>query len=278
VCYAGSVHDQLKTIRYEIDERIATITLARPHRLNAWTGRMHTEYRWALQHAEHDDAVRVVVVTGEGRGFCAGADAGALEGHLEKGGYDPGTGPDLAEPGFGVRPEFDHDFAFHFGLTKPVIAAVNGPAAGVGLVLACYCDLRFVAEGAKLTTAHGRLNLPAEYGLSWLLPRLVGVGRALDLLLSSRVVFAEEALAMGLANRVLPADELLAATYDYAHALARTVSARSLAESKRQVYVDLHRDVGSSVEEAGKLLREMMTEPAFHEGVRALRDKRDPDF
>jgi enoyl-CoA hydratase/carnithine racemase len=148
----------------------------------------------------------------------------------------------------------------------------------VGLVLACYCDLRFVAEGAKLTTAHGRLNLPAEYGLSWLLPRIVGVGRALDLLLSSRVIFADEALAMGLANRVHPPDELLPATYEYARELAHHVSARSLAESKRQVYVDLHRDVGSSVEEAGELLRRMMTEPAFHEGVRALQDRRDPDF
>lgn len=278
LCYADHMEGELKTIRYEVDDRVATITLARPHRLNAWTGRMHTEYRWALEQAEHDDEVRVVVVTGEGRGFCAGADAQALDGHVAKGGYDPGTGPDLARPGFGVRPEFDHDFAFHFGLSTPVIAAVNGPAAGVGLVLACYCDLRFVAEGAKLTTSHGRLHLPAEYGLSWLLPRIVGVGRALDLLLSSRVVLADEALSMGLANRVLPLDDLLPTTYEYARQLAHHVSPRSLAESKRQVYVDLHRDVGSSVAEAAGLLREMMTDTEFHEGVRALQERRDPRF
>ncbi len=113
-------------------------------------------------------------------------------------------------PGYGVRPEFDADFAYHFGIPKPIIAAVNGPAAGVGFVLACYCDLRFAARGAKLTTAHGRLGLPAEYGLSWLLPRLVGVTRAADLLLSSRVVLAEEAEQLGLVNRVLPAAELAA--------------------------------------------------------------------
>jgi enoyl-CoA hydratase/carnithine racemase len=178
---------ELKTIRYGVDRAIATITLDRPHRLNAWTGRMHTEYRWDLAQAEASPTVRVVIVTGAGRGFCAGADSGALSGHVEKGGYDPGTHDDLATPGFGVRPEFDHDFAFHFGLTKPVIAAINGPAAGVGFVLACYCDVRFAAAGAKLTTSHGRLHLPAEYGLSWLLPRLIGVGRANDLLLSSRV-------------------------------------------------------------------------------------------
>jgi enoyl-CoA hydratase/carnithine racemase len=269
---------ELKATRYEVDDRVATITLARPRRLNAWTGRMHTEYRWSLLQAESDPAVRVVVVTGEGRGFCAGADAGALEGHVDKGGYDPGTGDDLAEPGFGVRPEFDHDYAFHFGLTKPVIAAINGPAAGVGLVLACFCDLRFAADGAKLTTSHGRLNLPAEYGLSWVLPRLIGVGRALDLLLSSRVVLADEALAMGLVNRVWPGDELLARTYDYARVLAHEISPRSLAETKRQVWVDQHRDVGTSVDEARHLLEVMMTEPAFHEGVAALTEKRPPRF
>jgi enoyl-CoA hydratase/carnithine racemase len=269
---------ELKAVRYEVEGRIATITLDRPHRLNAWTGRMHTEYRWVLDQAEHHDDVRVIVVTGEGRGFCAGADAGALEGHVDKGGYDPGTDDDLATPGFGVRPEFDRSYAFHFGLTKPVIAALNGPAAGVGLVLACYCDLRFAAAGVKLTTSHGKLNLPAEYGLSWLLPRLVGVGRAMDLLLSSRVVLAEEALELGLVNRVWPADELLPRTYDYALDLAERVSRRSLAETKRQVYVDQHRDVGSSVGEAERLLDEMMREPDFREGVRALNEKRPPRF
>ena len=119
-----------------------------------------------------------------------------------------------------MSPEFDHDFAFHLGLTKPVIAVINGPAAGVGLVLACYCDLRFAAAGAKLTTAHGKLNLPAEYGLSWLLPRLIGLGRANDLLLSSRVVLAEEALEMGLVNAVVDRDDLLDHSRRYAEDLA----------------------------------------------------------
>jgi len=272
----------LKAIRYEtggIDRpRIATITLDRPHRLNAWTGRMHTEYRWALAQAEADRDVRVIVVTGAGRGFCAGADSSALEGHLDKGGYDPGTGEDIATPGFGVRPEFDHDFAYHFGLTKPVIAAINGPAAGVGLVLACYCDLRFAAAGAKLTTAHGKLHLPAEYGLSWLLPRLIGLTRANDLLLSSRTFLAEEAATLGLVNAVVAGDDLLEHTYAYAHMLATTISPGSIAETKRQIYTDQHRDVGASVEEAAALLRRMMQEPAFREGVAALMQQRAPVF
>jgi enoyl-CoA hydratase/carnithine racemase len=268
----------LKVTRYGVRDRVATITLHRPERLNSWTGRMHAEYRALLERARTDDAVRVIVVTGSGRGFCAGADTRALQGEAERGAYDPGLGPDVAMPGFGVRPEFDADFAYHFGIPKPIIAAVNGPAAGVGLVLACYCDLRFAAQGAKLTTAHGRLGLPAEFGLSWVLPRLIGVTRAADLLLSSRIVLAEEAERLGLVNRVLPADELLAFTYDYAGRLATEVAPSSLAATKFQLYRDLHRDVASSVHDAGVRLTELMGGPDFAEGVAALTQKRPPVF
>jgi enoyl-CoA hydratase/carnithine racemase len=269
---------ELKVTRYQVAEAVATITLARPERLNAWTGRMHSEYRALLARAADDPSVRVIVVTGAGRGFCAGADSRALEGHVERGGYDPGTGPDLARPGYGVRPEFDADFAYHFGIPKPIIAAVNGPAAGVGLVLACYCDLRFAAAGAKLTTAHGRLGLPAEYGLSWLLPRLIGLTRAADLLLSSRIVLAEEAAVMGLVNRVVAPDELMAVTYGYARELAGGVSPASLAASKAQMYLDLHRDAASSVHDAAVRLEEMMKGADFAEGVAALTERRPPRF
>ncbi|MEW6298819.1 MAG: enoyl-CoA hydratase-related protein [Thermodesulfobacteriota bacterium] len=267
---------ELKAVQYTVAEHIATITLNRPHRLNAWTGRMHTEYRWVLDQAERDPFVRVIVVTGAGRAFCAGADARALAGHVAKGQYDPGTPGAVAEPGYGVRPEFDADFAYHFGLTKPVIAAINGPAAGVGLVIACYADLRFAAAGAKLTTAHGKLHLPAEFGLSWLLPRMIGLTRANDLLLSSRVILAEEALAWGLMNAVLPPEELLPYTYNYARNLTLTVSPGSLRETKRQIYADLHRDVGTAVRESHALVERMATEPDFAEGVAAFLDKRLP--
>ncbi|HSZ38189.1 MAG TPA: enoyl-CoA hydratase-related protein [Acidimicrobiales bacterium] len=268
----------LKVTRYDARDRIATITLHRPERLNAWTGRMHAEYRALLGEATADPAVRVIVVTGSGRGFCAGADSRALEGHIERGGYDPGLGDDVAMPGYGVRPEFDADFAYQFGIPKPIIAAINGPAAGVGLVLACYCDLRFAARGAKLTTSHGRLGLPAEYGLSWLLPRLIGVTRAADLLLSSRVVLAEEAEELGLVNRVLAPDNLMAHTYTYAGALADEIAPTSLAATKLQLYRDLHLDVASSVQDAGRRMVEMMQGADFAEGVAALTEKRSPDF
>jgi enoyl-CoA hydratase/carnithine racemase len=269
---------QLKVVRYEVSDRVATITLDRPDRLNAWTGRMHTEYRWALAEAESDRSVRVIVVTGAGRAFCAGADTQALSGHVERGGYDPGTPDDLARPGFGVDGRFDADFAYHFGLSKPVMAAINGPAAGVGLVLACYCDLRFAAAGAKLTTSHGRLGLPAEYGLSWLLPRLIGLTRANDLLLSSRVVLAEEAERMGLVNEVVPLAGLMDRTMEYAELLATTISPASLRATRRQIYTDLHSDAAPAVERAQQLLEQMMGAPDFAEGVAALRGKRLPHF
>jgi enoyl-CoA hydratase/carnithine racemase len=271
--------DDLKVVRYEVDAGVAVVTLHRPDRLNAWTGRMHTEYRWALAEAERDDKVRVIVVTGAGRAFCAGADTAALDGHVERGAYDAGVDTaTLATPGYGVRPEFDHSFAFHYGVPKPLIAAINGAAAGVGLVLACYCDIRFAASGAKLTTSNGRLGLPAEYGLSWVLPRLVGIGHAADLLFSSRVVLAEEAERIGLVNQVTSTDDVLPVTLEYARTMAEEISPSSLRESKRQLYNDLHGDVGSAVAESERLLDRMASEADFREGVAAWQEKRPPRF
>jgi enoyl-CoA hydratase/carnithine racemase len=269
---------ELKATRYEVDAAIATITLHRPQRMNAWTGRMHTEYRYCLDLAERDAAVRAIVVTGAGRGFCVGGDAAALQGHVEKGGYDPGTPAQLANPGFGTSPEFDASFAYHYGLSKPVIAAINGPAAGVGLALACFADLRFAAAGIKMTTAHGKLNLPAEYGLSWLLPRMIGLTRANELLLTSRAFLAEEALAWGLVNAVYPAEALLEQTHTFVRNMIATVSPNSLRQTRWQIYRDLHRDVASSVKDSEALLDSMMREPDYKEGVAAFVGKRLPSW
>jgi len=269
---------QLKATDLTIADAIATIWLNRPERMNAWTGRMHTEYRWCLAEAEANEAVRAIVVTGKGRGFCVGGDAQALQGHVKKGGYDPGTPADLATPGYGRAAEFDASFAYHFGLSKPVIAAMNGPAAGVGLALACFADLRFAAAGAKFTTAHGKLNLPAEYGLSWLLPRMVGLTRANELLLSSRVFTAEEAMTLGIVNEVYPPDELLTATNAYTRELVRTVSPESLAQTRWQIYQDLHRSVAESVSASEGLINEMMRQDDYREGVAAFLEKRAPSW
>ncbi len=278
----GSTVDlvELKAIRQEDVGSTRVVLLARPHRRNAWTGRMHTEYRWALQQADEDPSVKAIVVTGdpEGRAFCVGADAAALEGHAERGGYDPGTPDDLPMPGYGVHPAFDADFAWHFGLAKPVVAAINGAAAGIGLVVACFADLRFAAAGSKLTTAYGKLGLPAEYGLSWLLPRMIGLGRANDLLLTSRVVLAEEARDLGLVNEVVSPDELLPRVHGWIEEFLGPVARSSLTAAKRQVYTDLHRDAASAIDEATRLLDVHTAGPDYAEGVAALTQRRPPNF
>ena len=271
-----------RVTRYEVDRGVALVTLNRPDRLNAWTARMELEYRDCLAEADGDPEVRVVVVTGAGRGFCAGADTKALTGIVETGTYGSGTSTDAEDPvpfaGRGVRPDFDHGFSYPYGLRKPLIAAVNGPAAGVGFVLACFADLRFAAAGAKLTTSFGRLGLPAEHGVSWVLSRLLGTARAADLLFSSRVVLAEEAERMGLVNAVLPPDELLPHTLDYARRIASEISPWSLEALKRQLYADQLRSLHDAATDAERLMTESFGSPDFKEGVAALTEKRAPNF
>lgn len=265
---------ELKSTQLEINDQIGVIKLNRPDRMNAWTGRMHTEYRWLLSSLEANPDVRVIVVTGNGRGFCVGADNQALEGHVAKGGYDAGTASDIATPGYGVHEEFDATFAYHFGLSKPVIAAINGPAAGVGLVLACFADIRFAVPGVKFTTAHGKLNLPAEYGLSWLLPRIVGLGVANDLMFTSRVFMSDEAQQIGLVNRLVAPEDLLKETLAYAAQMVATVSPNSLRQTKRQIYLDQHRDVASAVNDSEQLLKDMMKQKDYPEAIAAYMEKR----
>jgi enoyl-CoA hydratase/carnithine racemase len=253
----------MTTVLVDVADRVATITLNRPERLNAWMGRMESEYRAAMAAADADPAVRVIVVTGAGRGFCAGADSAALSKLSEAASYDSG----VSEP-------VEIGFAWQLRMAKPVIAAINGPAAGVGLVLALFCDLRFAVPGAKLTTSFARLGLPAEHGTSWLLPRLVGRSRAADLLFSSRVVLAEEAFTMGLVDRVCSVDETLA----YARAIADEISPSSLRTIKQQLWDDHERPLPASIDDAYALLDRMVGEPDFVEGVAALHEKRPPSF
>jgi enoyl-CoA hydratase/carnithine racemase len=266
------------SVRYGVDAGVAVVTLNRPHRGNAWTGRMETEYRVALARAEADDAVRVVVITGSGDRFCVGADAAALDGMRGTGRYDSGVGEPLVEP----APVHDADLAgrhtFLWALSKPVIAAVNGAAAGVGFVIACFADLRFAAAGAKLTTSSARLGLPAEFGLSWLLPRMVGVGHAADLLLTSRVLLAEEAERIGLVNRVWPADRLLDETLAVARLLATERAPSSLRVIKQQLYADLRGTLGDAEAVYHRRMDEMVGSAEFREGVAALVERRPPRF
>ncbi len=263
---------------YGVEQGVALITLHRPERLNAWTARMEFEYRAALAEADSDPEVRVAVVTGAGRGFCAGADTSALTGIVDTGRYRGGEPGDPSVETSTVRPDFDHAFTSAFGLRKPLIAAINGPAAGVGFVLACFADIRFAAAGAKLTTSFARLGLPAEHGVSWVLSRLVGPARAADLLFSSRVVLAEEAERMGLVNAVLPPDELLPHTLAYARRMATEISPWSLQTLKAQLYADQLRSLDEAATDAEGLMMQSFGSPDFKEGVAALTEKRAPNF
>ncbi|MGD9704765.1 MAG: enoyl-CoA hydratase-related protein [Acidimicrobiia bacterium] len=269
---------ELRATRYEIDGRVATVWLHRPHRHNAWTGRMHAEYRWVMAQLDAEPAVRAIVVTGTPPAFCVGGDSAALAQHAERGAYDEGLPQEPARPGYDIRGEFDHDLAWHYGLRVPVIAAVNGACAGVGLALALFCDLRFAAADARMTTAAPKLGLPAEYGTSWVLPRLVGTTRAADLLLSGRVFTPRETESWGLWNSVLDsAEATLATARAYAEMLAEQASPSSVTVTKRQLYDDLMRhDVGAAVEDSKALLDSMMGDADYREGVAALRERRPP--
>jgi enoyl-CoA hydratase/carnithine racemase len=269
---------ELSAIRWAVEDRVATVWLHRPHRHNAWTGTMHTEYRQVMADLEHRDDVRAVVVTGTPPAFCVGGDSKALEGHVERGGYDSGVRSDAASPGGGDR--LDADFVWQLGYPKPIIAAVNGACAGVGLALALWSDLRFVSAQAKLTTAAAKLGLPAEYGMSWILPRLVGATRATDLLLSSRVVTGAETADWGLWNGVEPDGEsTLAAAHAYGRLLSTTTGPTAVAATKRQLVDDLLRhDPAASIADSLRLLDQAMGTAEYREGIAALTAKRPPDF
>lgn len=254
------------------------MTLNRPHRGNAWTGRMETAFRAALADADADPDVVVVVVTGAGRQFCVGADSRALEKSSGAGSYDSGIDAPPAQPGNPDDPASRTRFGFLRALDKPVIAAVNGSAAGVGFVLMCFADVRFVAAGAKLTAAAPRLGLPAECGISWILPRLIGGSRATEILLSSRIVLGEEAAAIGLAHECLPADDVLPRALAYARMLAAECAPSSLTATKRQLALDPERSLVESDIDANERLLRMVASEDFREGVEALVERRPPRF
>lgn len=267
-------------ITFEVSDWIATVTLNRPDKLNAWTMQMEREYRAALLEAEERDDVRVIIVTGAGRGFCAGADMSLLtavqSGDLN---LDETTGA-AAEPGSGpgVPEDFRKPYSFPPGIPKPIIAAVNGHAMGIGLVHALYCDFRFASDQAKFGTAFVQRGLIAEHGMCWLLPRLVGLENAMDLLFSGRIIPADEAQRIGLVGRVVPHDQLLAEARAYATHLATRCSPRSIAIMKRQVWDSQLRSLAPSVEVAIKEMFDSFGSADFLEGVSSFLEKRPPNF
>jgi enoyl-CoA hydratase/carnithine racemase len=262
----SEVMQDTEVVAMAVEDGVALLTLNRPERLNAWTDEMEQTYFGMLEECAGSNEVRVIVVTGAGRGFCAGADMQDLQA-LGDGSLD------VSANAIERRPQ-----TFPLSIPKPIIAAVNGACAGIGLVQALMCDMRFAADGAKLTTAFARRGLVAEHGISWMLPRLVGPANALDLLLSGRVVLAPEARSMGLVNRVIAPESLLEETLAYARELASCCSPASMATMKRQVYADLQRELPAALEEANRLMLESFAAPDFVEGVTSFVERRDPRF
>ena len=255
-----------EVVLQSVERGVALITLNRPERLNAWTAEMERAYFGALKECAGSSEVRAIVVTGAGRGFCAGADMQDLQ-SLGEGTLDTAA---LGQERLPQR--------FPLSIEKPIIAAINGACAGIGLVQALMCDVRFAAEGAKLTTAFARRGLVAEHGISWMLPRLIGPARALDLLLSARIVLAQEALALGLLSRVVAPEQLLEETLAYARELAVNSSPASMATIKRQVYGDLERGLEDATARADELMLASFAAPDFQEGVESFLERREPRF
>lgn len=257
-------------VLYEVtDSGVAVVTLNRPERLNAWGPDISAGFYTALDRAEADAAVRVIVLTGTGRGFCAGADLGG------SGSIDEKLGDGDTDVTKLVGERHPH---FLTALRTPVVAAINGACVGIGLTHALMCDVRFAAAGAKFATAFTRRGLIAEYGITWILPRLAGWGAAMDLLLSGRTFYAEEAAELGLVKEVVAPDRLMARAMEYAEDIARNCSPTSLAVIKQQAYGDALRDVTDVSARAETLMHESLLRPDVIEGITSFLEKRPPNF
>jgi enoyl-CoA hydratase/carnithine racemase len=242
---------------------------------------MEHEVRSAMAAAESDENVRVIILTGAGRGFCAGADISLLSTIAEKG-IDSAQLVQATQRDGGIsedtRSDFRKKYSYFPALTKPVIAAINGPVVGLGLVITLYCDLRFASNAARFSTAFARRGLVAEYGMAWMLPRLVGHANALDLLFSARMIDAAEALRMGLVNQVYPQEAFHEKVLGYALDLASNVSPRSLRVIKRQVYDAMFQTLAESFEISEQEMLASLKSEDFKEGVAHFVEKRPPVF
>ena len=268
-----------ETILYDVRDGIATVTLNRPDKLNAWTRQMSHELRAAMHAASADGAVRGIILTGAGRGFCAGADMNLLSGI--SGGTAGGEETPEAfavPPGGSQRADFRMPNAYFPSIPKPILGAINGPCAGLGFVVSLYCDFRFAAESAVFTTSFAQRGLIAEHGISWMLPRLVGIANAADLLYSARKIGAAEAQRLGIVQRVVPDAELLAAARDYMGHIVANVSPRSVTVMKRQIWEALFQTLSEANVVADYEMSQSFPSEDFKEGVAHFLEKRPARF
>lgn len=268
-------------ILYRVEDGVAVVTLNRPDKLNAWRGEMDRDVRAAMRVAADDPAVKLIVLTGAGKGFCAGADMGMLqtiqsEGGARKDGARTSSARGPWDPA--SNPNFQKEYSWFPAVPKPIVAGINGACAGLGLVLSLYADVRFASEAAKFTTAFSKRGLVAEHGVSWLLPRLIGFANAADLLYSSRVITAQEARDLGLVTRVFPAADFEREVMAYAKMLANDVSPRSLREMKREMWNAQLQSLGDAIEAANGDMPASFASEDFKEGVAHFLEKRAPKF
>ncbi|MEC8074866.1 MAG: enoyl-CoA hydratase-related protein [Pseudomonadota bacterium] len=267
-------------IRYEVEENVATITINRPEQLNALTDLTQAEIRHALQQSEINPEVIGTVLTGEGRGFCSGVDMNALGGMSEAGKRLGNSYEHLAaRPG---NPQGDSNYesspAYFLGLRKPLIAAINGAAAGLGFSYATFCDMRFMAKSAKIVTSFAPRGLIAEHGTSWMLPKLVGPSNALDMNWSSRKINGEEAFRLGYANRLCEDGECVVDAQQYLKDIAQTSAPMSIMMMKRQIYKHLSKELGDAMNESNVWMDESLARSDFKEGVASFVERRSPRF
>ena len=262
-------------ISYVVEEHVAVITLSRPTRMNALTKVLESELREATDQAARDDNVRAIVLTGEGRAFCAGMDMEELE----------VLPPDDIRAEKWMRPydmnrraDYQTRYSYFPAVQKPVISAINGAAAGLGMVLALYSDFRLASEKAVFSTAFAKRGLIAEHGIAWILPRIVGHANATDLLLTSRKITAEEAKEMGLVSKVLPPEELLPAAMSLATELSTMVSPRSVRVMKSQLWESPYQSLGDAITLANSEMFTSLQSEDFQEGVAHFLERREPKF
>jgi len=267
-----------EAVLFEKKEGVATVTLNRPDRLNAVNDEIRAGLREKLDDACKDDDVKVIIITGSGRGFCAGADMDGLAATSE--GKSQGQQVEAEKRNYAANnvKGFDGGFSYFPTLPKPIIAAINGPAAGVGFIMALYCDIRFAKEGAVFSSAFSKRGLIAEWGVGWILPRLIGLARANDVLFSSRKFTADEAESMGIVNKTFPEEEFESAVFDYAKELATLVSPRSVRVMKEQIYNAQAESIEENLKSSMQAMVDSFDTEDFKEGVAHFVEKREPNF
>jgi enoyl-CoA hydratase/carnithine racemase len=263
-------------ILYGVANGVASITLHRPDKLNAWTRRMEEEVVDAMHVASSNDAVRVILLTGAGRAFCAGADMSLLSDAAATGRHPTGTADFAFDDS--APADLKKKYAWLLSVPKPIVAAIQGHCVGLGFVIACYCDIRIASDGARFCSIFGKRGLVAEYGLAWILPRLVGAGNAMELLCSARMFDAAEALRLGFVQRVVPETDFHSDARVYVEAMAASVSPRSLRIMKRQVWDALRSTLGESIDLAYQEMLGSFGTEDFKEGVAHYLEKRPARF